>query len=43
MNRWTWFTICVLVGLLSIVCGWLMPAHLRAIEAPVLKRAGQNS
>jgi hypothetical protein len=43
MNRWAWFTICVLLGLLLLVGGWLIPAHLRAVEVPVLKRAGQNT
>ncbi|HWD92954.1 MAG TPA: hypothetical protein VG938_11475 [Verrucomicrobiae bacterium] len=43
MNRWAWFTICVLLGLLLLAGGWLMPAHLRAIEPSVLQRAGQNS
>ncbi|HEY2083520.1 MAG TPA: hypothetical protein VGI88_12110 [Verrucomicrobiae bacterium] len=43
MNRWAWFTICVLLGFLLLICGWLMPAHLRAVEPPVLQRAGQNS
>jgi hypothetical protein len=43
MNRWAWFTICVLLGLLLLAGGWLMPAHLRAVETSVLKRAGENS
>ena len=43
MNRWAWFTICVLLGFLLLLGGWLIPAHLRGVETPVLKRAGQNS
>lgn len=43
MNRWTWFTICVVLGLLLFVCGWLMPAHLRSIEPCLLERAGHNT
>ena len=43
MNRWTGFTICVLLALLLLVCGWLMPVHLRGVEMPVLKRAGQGT
>lgn len=43
MNRWTWFTICVLLGLLLFACGWLMPAHLRSIEPCVLQSAGHNT
>ena len=43
MTRWTWFTFCALLGLLSLLCGWLMPAHLRAIEPSVLRQAGRNT
>src|SRR5690348_369183 len=43
MNRWTWFTVCVLLGLLLFACGWLMPAHLRSIEPCVLQSAGHNT
>lgn len=43
MTRWTWFTICALLGLALLLCGWLMPAHLRAIEPPVLRQAGRNT
>jgi hypothetical protein len=34
---------CVLCALLAFACGWLVPAHLRATETPVLKRAGRNT
>jgi hypothetical protein len=43
MNRWVWFTLCGVLGLLVLLCGWLIPAHLRAIEEPVLAQAGRNS
>ena len=43
MNRWVWFTMCGLLGLLLLLCGWLIPAHLRAVEEPVLQAAGRNS
>src|SRR5215831_11580015 len=43
INRWTWFVICIVFGLLLMVCGWLMPVHLRAVEAPLLKQAGRNT
>ena len=43
MNRWAWFTICLVLGLLMFVGGWVMPAHLRAIEPAVLARAGHNT
>jgi hypothetical protein len=43
MKRWVWFTLCVVLGLLLFFCGWLIPAHLRAMELPVLQQAGRNS
>src|SRR5215469_7174116 len=43
MARWTWFTICALLGLLLLLCGWLMPVHVRAIEPSVLRQAGRDT
>jgi hypothetical protein len=43
MNRWIWFTLCGVLGLLLLLCGWLLPAHLRAIEQPILAQASRNS
>ena len=43
MNRWIWFTLCGVLGLLLLLCGWLIPAHLRAVEEPVLAQASHNS
>jgi hypothetical protein len=43
MKRWVSFTLCAVLGLLLLLCGWLIPAHLRAVEAPVLEQAGRNS
>ena len=43
MKRWVSFTLCVVLGLLLLLCGWLIPAHLRAVEEPVLSQAGRNS
>src|SRR5690242_14351808 len=43
MNRWIWFTLCGVLGLLLLLCGWLLPAHLRAIEQPNLAQASRNS
>ncbi len=43
MNRWASFAICLVLGLLMFVGGWLVPAHLRAIEPAVLSRAGHNT
>ena len=43
MNRWVRFILCTVLGLLLLLCGWLLPAHLRAIEEPLLAQAGRNS
>jgi len=43
MSRWASFTICLVLGLLLIIGGWLVPARLRAIEPVVLARAGHNT
>ena len=43
MKRWIWFTLCAVLGLLLLLCGWLIPAHLRAVEPSVLRQAGRNS
>jgi hypothetical protein len=41
--RWLWFLICAVLGLALLVCGLLVPVHLRAVDASVLERAGRNS
>src|SRR5882672_5015515 len=43
MNRWVWFFGCVILGLLALGFGWLVPAHLRAVDAAVLERAGRKT
>ena len=43
MKRWISLTFCLVLGLLLLLGGWLIPAHLRAVEEPVLKEAGRNS
>ncbi len=40
--RWLAFVICAVLGLALLVCGLLVPMHLRAVDAGVLKRAGAN-
>jgi len=42
MNRWAWFLICAIGGLLLVVCGWLVPAHLRAVDIGVIQKAGRK-
>ncbi len=41
MNRLVWLVVCALLGLVALVCGLLVPAHLRAVDASVLAQAGR--
>src|SRR2546423_12982516 len=43
MNRWVWVFICLIAAGLLLLCGWLLPAHLRAVDVNVLHRAGSGS
>jgi hypothetical protein len=43
MNRLVWLWLCALLGLGALAYGWLVPAHLRAVDAAVLERAGQHT
>lgn len=43
MRHWIWFLICVILGLGMVVCGLLVPAHLRAVDDTVLEQAGRNT
>jgi len=43
MSRWPWFFVCAILGLALLACGFLVPAHLRAIDSRVLEAAGQNT
>src|SRR5579872_1026601 len=43
MSRWAWFLGCAILGLVMLVCGWLVPMHLRAVDASVLQKAGRNT
>jgi hypothetical protein len=42
-KSWLWFILCVIAAALTFLCGWLIPAHLRAVEAGVVARAGKGS
>jgi hypothetical protein len=42
-NRWLWVGLCVAFAGLMLLCGWLVPLHLRAVDASVLQRAGEGS
>lgn len=40
MNRLVWFFGCIILGLATLTCGLLIPAHLRAVDSSVLQHAG---
>jgi hypothetical protein len=40
--RWLYSLICVVFGLALLVGGLLLPAHLRALDAAVIRNAGRN-
>ena len=42
-NRKTGFLLCAITGLLMVAGGLVIPAHLRAVDAGVLQRAGRNT
>jgi hypothetical protein len=39
---WLWAALCIAFAGLMLLCGWLVPMHLRAVDASVLQRAGEN-
>ena len=43
MSRWVWFSLCIIVGLVMLVCGLQMPVHLRALDESIVERAGRNT
>jgi hypothetical protein len=43
MRSWTLVLGCVISGVLLFVCGWLMPAHLRAVDVIVIENAGRHT
>ena len=42
-RRLIWFWICAIAGMLLVMGGLLVPAHLRAVDAGVLEKAGNNT
>ena len=40
--RWLWFCICAILGLVLLICGLLVPMHLRAVDASIIEKAGRN-
>src|SRR5581483_12285084 len=43
MQRKLPFIICLLTSLLLLGAGWLIPAHFRAVDASVIKAAGNRT
>ncbi len=43
MSRSIWVLICGILGLLMLFCGLMVPAHLRAVDASIIERAGRNT
>jgi hypothetical protein len=37
------FVWCLVLGLMMLVCGLTVPAHLRAVDSSILQKAGRNS
>jgi hypothetical protein len=43
MSRWVWFIVCAILGLVMLICGLLVPAHLRAVDVSLLQKAGRRT
>jgi hypothetical protein len=43
MNRWLLFWVCAILGLTMLICGLLVPMHLRAVDASLVERAGRST
>jgi hypothetical protein len=43
MNRAVWFLVCAILGLMMLVFGLLVPAHLRAVDSSVIEQAGRDT
>jgi hypothetical protein len=42
-NRWSWFVLCMAFAALMLLCGWLIPMHMWAVDPAVLQRAGAQT
>ncbi|HTY86747.1 MAG TPA: hypothetical protein VMB80_04720 [Candidatus Acidoferrum sp.] len=42
-KRWIWALASAVAGVLLLVCGLLVPAHLRALDIGILKKAGRGT
>jgi len=43
MSRWLPLFACIFLGLAMLVCGLLVPAHLRAVDVRIIEKAGRNT
>src|SRR5262249_54654794 len=43
MNRSVLLLICAILGVVLLACGLSLPAHLRAVDARILQKAGNNT
>jgi hypothetical protein len=43
MRSWPLFLTCAVPALLLFLCGWLVPAHLRAVDSIVIENAGRHT
>ena len=43
MNRSVWFLVCAILGVVMLICGLAVPAHLRALDAGILQKAGRGT
>src|SRR5947207_2607851 len=43
MSRWVTSLVCAIIGLALLGLGLIIPAHLRAVDATVIERAGDRT
>src|SRR6266581_3649947 len=43
MRRWLLFFLCAVLGILIVLLGWVVPAHLRAVDSRLAQKAGKNT
>jgi hypothetical protein len=43
MKRWVWFLVCAILGLIMLGIGLMIPAHLRAVDARIVEKAGRKT
>lgn len=43
MSRWPWFLVSLFIAAVAFGCGWLVPAHIRAVNVQVIEAAGRGT